>query len=81
MVSAERRHFEQALLENKWYLSERAGYDVGMVAAKRDFLEHHFERVARQFRRWFCGETCRLRATCELAIPWRASPRTGGNGG
>jgi hypothetical protein len=31
----------QAILENKWYLSQRAGHDVGVEAAIRDWLEHH----------------------------------------
>ncbi len=63
---AQRRRFDEALAENKWYLSERAGRDVGVAAAKRDFLERHFERVALQFRAWFCGEACRLRESCEV---------------
>lgn len=28
---------KQAVLENKWYMSERAGYDVGLAAAQWDF--------------------------------------------
>ncbi len=78
-ILAQRRRFDEALAENKWYLSERAGRDVGVAAAKRDFLEHHFERVALQFRAWFCGEECRLRETCEMAVKQKSQPPALGN--
>jgi len=65
---AQRRRLDEALAENKWYLSERAGRDVGLATAKQDFLKHHFERVALQFRAWYCGEQCRMRTTCDLVL-------------
>ncbi|MCX7818881.1 MAG: DUF4032 domain-containing protein [Kiritimatiellae bacterium] len=77
---AQRRRLDEALAENKWYLSERAGRDVGMAAAKEDFLKHHFERVARQFRAWYCGVECRLRASCELAVGQDPLPPAAGCG-
>jgi len=30
-----------AILEHKWYLSERAGHDVGMEFARNDFFSNH----------------------------------------
>jgi hypothetical protein len=30
-----------AILLHKWYLSEKAGYDVGMEYAKNDFFKNH----------------------------------------
>ena len=41
--SLEELNFEEinAILVNKWHLSEKAGYDVGMEFAKNDFFMNH----------------------------------------
>ena len=58
---------KRALDEDKWYLSERAGFDVGMEAAERNFCRHHLDRFAQSFRVDFCRNKCPERHTCELA--------------
>jgi len=38
-----RRFLEEraCILENKWYMSEKAGYDVGFERALMDWVMHH----------------------------------------
>jgi hypothetical protein len=55
-----------AVDENKWYMSERAGRDVGLAAAEADFVENHAWRVAGEFRRGFCTERCGDRQACPV---------------
>ena len=66
-LSGARDRLSHALDENKWYLSERAGRDVGRTAAGLDFIDHHLDRVVRGFRAEFCHETCTMRTGCPLA--------------
>ncbi len=66
-MEAQIARLRRAIDENKWYLSERAGRDVGLAAAKADFWERHGERWAREFRLAYCGGECRRREECPLA--------------
>ena len=54
-LSSERERLRAALEENKWYLSQRAGHDVGATIAEWDFIDHHLEAFADRFRAAFCG--------------------------
>ena len=60
-------YMEQAIDENKWYLSEAAGRDVGPMVAEMDFHHSHLPRVAATFRSLHCTGLCPARAQCELA--------------
>ncbi len=71
-----RKHLHQALAENKWFLSERVGRDVGENAATEDFLQHHFDRFAEEVRARFCQGECGRHANCPLALFIRALPPT-----
>jgi hypothetical protein len=53
--------------ENKWYLSQKAGYDVGHGVAEVDFVHNHADRVAAEFRLDFCRWRCVRRAACRIA--------------
>ena len=53
--------------ENKWYLSQKAGFDVGRPVAEADFVRNHANRVAADFRREFCQTRCTGRELCRLA--------------
>lgn len=66
-MRAQQECLRQALDENKWYLSERAGRDVGHDRAMDDFFEAHLDRVAHEFRLRFCRTLCQARGECELA--------------
>ncbi len=65
-LSIQRDHLRRAIDENKWYLSERQGHDVGLAAAKHDFLEHHLDHVTHDFRMRFCRSACEKRTGCAL---------------
>lgn len=65
-LSIQRDHLKRAIDENKWYLSERQGCDVGLAAAKHDFLEHHLDHVTHEFRMRFCRLACEKRTGCDL---------------
>ncbi len=64
-ISEERESLQTAIEENKWYLSERAGHDVGRKAAEWDFINHHIDAFADHFRAAFCGQ-CKCRGDCLL---------------
>ncbi len=66
-MDAQLRRLEAAIDENKWYLSERAGYDVGYEAAEEDFRRRHLEQFAREFRMRYCLGLCPGRDRCEMA--------------
>ena len=63
-MALQQKALRLALDENKWYLSERAGYDVGMAVALDDFCRHHLDRFAHEFRITFCGRLCPAADTC-----------------
>ena len=57
----------EAIDEDKWYLSEEAGYDVGYEVACENFMRHHLDRFAHEFRVRFCRNRCPSRTSCVLA--------------
>ncbi|MBM4155573.1 MAG: hypothetical protein FJ221_11180 [Lentisphaerae bacterium] len=79
-LAHQREHLRQAIDENKWYLSERQGRDVGPATAKVDFIENHFDRVAHDFRVRFCGADCIRRAQCPVADGVHHIPPSRGRG-
>lgn len=64
---AQRSHLNHHLDVHKWLMSERAGRDVGLAAAKADFLATHFDRVSREFRADHCTRCCEHRSECPVA--------------
>lgn len=56
----------RAIDENKWYLSERAGCDVGHDAAVDDFCGRHLDAFAQLFRVSYCRRECVERESCGL---------------
>lgn len=56
----------ESIDEAKWYLSELAGRDVGVLAAATDFNEQHLPRCAADWRELYCGSICEYRRDCEL---------------
>lgn len=53
---------------DKWFLSEKAGRDVGWTAAERDYLERHFSVFAKKFRKRYCGEKCEAKGECDMGF-------------
>lgn len=64
-IAAEREQLRAALDENKWYLSERAGTDVGRRNAEADFIDRHIEVFSNRFRAVFCGR-CSYQDGCPI---------------
>jgi len=61
------RRLALAIDEHKWYMSERAGFDVGYDAAEKDFRRRYLDRFAREFRLDYCLGVCPGRHCCDLA--------------
>ena len=59
-------HLEQAIVENKWYLSERRLHDVGMREAEEDFLCSHVQDCGASLRVSYCSTICDNKEGCEL---------------
>jgi hypothetical protein len=60
-------HIRRCIDENKWYLSEVAGRDVGYEVAEAHFVDNHLNRVAAEFRRDYCVTRCAGRDHCTMA--------------
>lgn len=59
------RELREAIEEDKWYLSERAGHDVGQKCAEIHFLDAFVQRWAQNWRKVWCSERCPFRDVCE----------------
>ncbi len=79
-LAHQREHLRRAIDENKWYLSEREGRDIGLAAAKHHFVEHHLDRVTHDFRVRYCGADCHRRAQCAVADGVHRIPPVRGRG-
>lgn len=65
-MAEQQAELQRAIDENKWYLSERKGEDVGYPTATAHFMEEHLDRFAQDFRESFCQFRCPSRAECDL---------------
>ena len=63
-MSAQKGIIQKAIDENKWYLSQKAGYDVGWSKAEEDFIDNYLIKIAKEFRETFCGKICKDRENC-----------------
>ncbi len=79
-LAQQRDYLRRAIDENKWYLSERQGHDVGIAAAQQHFIENHFDRVAHDFRLNYCRGACVLRTECPVADQVHRIPPVRGRG-
>jgi hypothetical protein len=60
-------HLKKALLEHRYYESEREGHDIGDTEAEKRFLaSRYFGNEAIHWREEFCGTLCECRESCEL---------------
>jgi hypothetical protein len=57
----------KAIDEDKWYLSERAGHDVGLRAAEEHFIENYLKGFAACYRILYCSRLCPDKQNCMLA--------------
>jgi len=56
-----RKHIQ----DNQYFMGEKEGHSIRWTDAEHDFLNQHFEEIARQMRLDFCNNTCHV-AECEL---------------
>jgi hypothetical protein len=61
---------QKSIEEDKWYLSERAGHDVGWDVAKDHFFNTYSMGFAAGFRSSFCGLVCPKRFHCSIAAKY-----------
>lgn len=64
------RVIERSIAEHKWYLSEKAGKDVGWEAASQSFFNTYFAGFAAGFRVSYCTLVCPNRQECGEAQKW-----------
>ena len=62
------KHLEQAIVEHKWYLSEKELHDVGMRQAEEDFLHRHVQHCGAGWRIEYCSAICEGKEGCELGM-------------
>jgi hypothetical protein len=65
-LAEERIRMLEAIETERARLSRKAGRDVGVERAKTVFLRKHLAHFAKEFRREFCNDICRARATCRV---------------
>jgi hypothetical protein len=65
LMKVQKDMIEKSINENKWYMSEKVGHDVGWTEAEIDFIIKHLTIVAKRFREKFCGDVCEFRDDCD----------------
>lgn len=60
--------YQQAVSENRWYMSQKHFRWVAWVEAERDFLNQGYYGCAGKWRQEYCGEICPYKENCLLAI-------------
>jgi hypothetical protein len=60
------RRYRRAVEENKWYLSEKTGRDVGWDEAEHDFLINEYYGCAPKWRKEYCASKCNHFTDCSL---------------
>jgi len=63
-IRTQRQELRQAIDEDKWYLSERAGGDVGFRKAEEHFLRDFIEKWSMKWRNEWCAGRCPHRGQC-----------------
>jgi hypothetical protein len=61
---------QKSIQEDKWYMSEREGKDVGWEAAEQHFFQTYFAGFAAGFKAAYCALTCPNRNNCQQAQQW-----------
>ncbi|MCF7818533.1 MAG: hypothetical protein K9M54_11700 [Kiritimatiellales bacterium] len=59
--------YQQAVRENRWYISQRYGRWVEWKEAEQDFASKDYYGCAQQWRSEYCGNLCPNKENCLLA--------------
>jgi len=65
LSEAQRKAMRKAIADDRWYMGEKAGHDVGFEAAKEDFFDNYFDSWVLEFRKNYCEGVCKLNEECE----------------
>ena len=68
LLKNEKQDLISEIEKDKWYLSEKAGYDVGWNTAKKHFVETYLNNWAEGYRKCYCSLVCENR--CEEYKKW-----------
>jgi len=60
------KRYRRAVEENKWFMSENTGRDVGWKEAEYDFLVNEYYGCAPKWRMEFCASKCNHFSDCSL---------------
>lgn len=60
--------YQQAVNENRWYMSQRHGRWVDWKEAEQDFLMQGCYGCAELWRQEYCVEICPYKSSCLLAL-------------
>jgi hypothetical protein len=64
VITKQSELLKRCIEEEKWFLSEKAGFDVGFEAAEKSFILKYFKGFAATWRVIYCGLVCPLRHEC-----------------
>ena len=59
-------HYQHALEQHKYYMSQKVGHDVGWDVATADFNTNYMMGFAVGFRIAYCGLVCPRRCLCAI---------------
>jgi len=59
LLRAEKVDLKDELLKHKYYLSEKAGHDVGLKEAESSFIDNYLPIWAEGYRKAYCSLVCK----------------------
>lgn len=65
LLKEEKEALVKAIDDDKYFLSEKSGYDVGFSEAKKDFINNYLCSWAKEFKKEYCRH-CPDYNVCEI---------------
>jgi len=59
LLRAEKQDLSDEICKHKYYLSEKAGKDVGLKEAEHDFIENYLPIWAEGYKKAYCSLVCK----------------------
>jgi hypothetical protein len=72
---AQRKDLEGEFETHRWYLSQKAGYDVGSKAAMMDFMTEDLNEWCKGYRECFEERVCPARNKCDIKLTEKTKER------
>ena len=70
LTQIERKGLEKSIAEDKYYLSKKAGKDVGQIEAEKHFMVTYGKGWMAGFKVCYCMNVCEDRNECLFAQPY-----------